>query len=126
MSNYHIISGNCVMCGTYRQSLQKDHIIPKCKGGTNDPSNIKLLCANCHEDKTKIDVKGIVDNSNPSQETRDKLSANAKRQWSTEEARIKVSASQKKRWSLITQSERTQRADKGHVTRRKNDRIRHQ
>ena len=52
------ISGNCVKCGTWRYSLHRDHVIPKFKGGADDPSNIQLLCANCHEDKTREDLTG--------------------------------------------------------------------
>jgi HNH endonuclease len=32
--------------------------VPKFKGGTDDPSNIQLICANCHEDKTVQDLTG--------------------------------------------------------------------
>jgi hypothetical protein len=52
-------SGNCAKCSTWRQSLHRDHIIPKFLGGSDDPSNIQLLCANCHEDKTRDDLTGI-------------------------------------------------------------------
>ncbi len=52
MSFRKIRNGNCSKCGTWRQSLHRDHIVPKWKGGSNDPSNRQLLCANCHEDKT--------------------------------------------------------------------------
>lgn len=50
--------GNCAACGIERQSLHRDHIVPKYKGGIDDESNIQYLCANCHEDKTKIDLTG--------------------------------------------------------------------
>lgn len=50
-------SGNCVKCGVWRQALHRDHVIPKWKGGSNDPSNRQLLCANCHEDKTLAERK---------------------------------------------------------------------
>jgi hypothetical protein len=52
------ISGNCVICGTWRYSLHRDHIVPKFKGGSNELENIQLLCANCHEDKTREDLTG--------------------------------------------------------------------
>lgn len=51
-------SGNCILCNVFRKSLHRDHIIPKFKGGTNDESNIQYICANCHEDKTREDLKG--------------------------------------------------------------------
>jgi hypothetical protein len=52
------LTGNCTMCGIWRKSLHRDHIVPKFKGGTEDASNIQLLCANCHEDKTVNDFLG--------------------------------------------------------------------
>lgn len=45
-------SGNCPKCGIFREHLQRDHIIPRHKGGSNALENIQLICANCHEDKT--------------------------------------------------------------------------
>lgn len=51
-------SGNCVKCGIWRRSLHRDHIVPKYKGGLDDASNIQMLCANCHEDKTAEDLRG--------------------------------------------------------------------
>jgi hypothetical protein len=45
-------SGECVKCGTWRQSLHTDHIVPKWQGGADTPDNYQYLCANCHEDKT--------------------------------------------------------------------------
>ena len=67
MSELHVVmggkhrhnSGNCERCGVWRRSLHRDHIVPKCKGGVDDPSNIQNLCANCHEDKTVIDLTGM-------------------------------------------------------------------
>jgi hypothetical protein len=50
--------GNCSLCGVWRNTLHRDHIIPRCKGGTEDPSNFQYICANCHEDKTRSDLKG--------------------------------------------------------------------
>jgi hypothetical protein len=51
------VSGPCVKCGTWRERLQTDHIIPRRKGGGDDPSNIQYLCANCHEDKTRAELR---------------------------------------------------------------------
>ena len=53
------IEGKCAKCGIYRWSLDRDHIIPKSKGGSDDLSNIQLLCQNCHSDKTCEDRKGV-------------------------------------------------------------------
>src|SRR5258708_39402447 len=49
------MKGNCARCSTYRWALDKDHIIPKGRGGTDDPSNIQYLCQNCHFDKTHLE-----------------------------------------------------------------------
>jgi len=43
----------CQHCGVQedpkRTTLQVHHIIPRSKGGTNDPSNTTLLCNACHK-----------------------------------------------------------------------------
>jgi len=51
-------TGHCSKCGTWRFSLHRDHIIPRWKGGSDDEFNIQYICANCHEDKTRDDLKG--------------------------------------------------------------------
>lgn len=38
--------------------MHRDHIFPKWKGGSDEPWNKQLLCANCHEDKTREDLRG--------------------------------------------------------------------
>ena len=48
-------SGNCIKCGIWREFLQQDHIIPLAQGGNDTRDNIQLLCANCHEDKTRAE-----------------------------------------------------------------------
>ena len=48
--------GPCGKCGVERRFLHRDHIMPRFRGGTDDPSNIQYLCANCHEDKTAEDM----------------------------------------------------------------------
>ena len=50
-------SGNCALCGTFRNVLDRDHKVPKAMGGSNEPSNIQLICQNCHQDKTREDLK---------------------------------------------------------------------
>lgn len=47
----------CPKCGAMRPRLQRDHIVPRWKGGADDPGNIQYLCANCHEDKTIEDLR---------------------------------------------------------------------
>jgi len=80
------ISGNCVKCGTYRVSLHRDHIVPKSLGGSDEPDNIQLLCANCHQDKTTIDV-GIIQNTPAFSAAR---SARKKAEWAKPEFRQKM------------------------------------
>jgi len=37
----------CYICGE-KNFIQRHHIIPRAKGGSDDPSNIIRLCPNCH------------------------------------------------------------------------------
>jgi hypothetical protein len=41
-------SKECSRCGSTK-NIEKHHIKFKSKGGTNDPSNIDYLCAECHD-----------------------------------------------------------------------------
>lgn len=43
--------GRCALCGGQGQDV--DHIIPVARGGTSDPSNLRLLCARCHVGVTR-------------------------------------------------------------------------
>ena len=54
----HKRSGPCLKCGVWRHSLHRDHVVPKWKGGSDDPSNFQYICANCHEDKTREEFTG--------------------------------------------------------------------
>ena len=47
----------CQLCGaTNRHALlEVDHIVPRSKGGTNDPSNLQVLCARCNRAKSNRD-----------------------------------------------------------------------
>ena len=73
-------SGFCQECGRWRDTLHRDHIVPRWKGGPDTPDNIQFVCANCHEDKTREDLVGLPPNRGMlgrkhSDETRAKLSA---------------------------------------------------
>ncbi len=52
MSRRKSVSGSCKACGVWRETLHRDHIIPKWAGGLNTEDNYQFLCANWHEDKT--------------------------------------------------------------------------
>lgn len=45
----------CKICGR-AASVQVDHIIPICKGGTDERSNLQGVCEECHEEKTRKDL----------------------------------------------------------------------
>lgn len=70
-------SGNCGLCKIYRISLHGDHIVPRWKGGSEEAENIQWICSNCHEDKTREDLKGIPGSNKGrvfSDESRDRMS----------------------------------------------------
>jgi 5-methylcytosine-specific restriction protein A len=37
---------------------QVDHIVPKTRGGTDDPSNLQTICPTCHKAKTARESNG--------------------------------------------------------------------
>lgn len=49
----------CVGCGNlWRSHLdQIDHLIPRAQGGSNDDSNLRPMCDECHKAKTKEDAQ---------------------------------------------------------------------
>lgn len=53
------LSGFCTICGVWWNSLHRDHVTPKFKGGMDNTDNIQLLCPNCHQEKTSADFTGI-------------------------------------------------------------------
>lgn len=45
----------CSQCGfraAHVGQLDVDHVVPKWRGGTNDPDNLQVICANCHRLKS--------------------------------------------------------------------------
>ena len=47
----------CQLCGVGRNKavLEVDHIVPRSKGGSNDPDNLQVLCARCNRGKSNRD-----------------------------------------------------------------------
>ena len=43
---------DCLANGRYTEATQVDHVLSKRQGGTDDPSNLRSLCAPCHSRKT--------------------------------------------------------------------------
>lgn len=48
---------SCKKLGRIKSANQVDHVIPKDKGGTDEPSNLQSLCKPCHDAKG-LDDKG--------------------------------------------------------------------
>jgi ATP adenylyltransferase len=47
----------CQLCGATRdhERLEVDHIVPRSRGGSNDPDNLQVLCAPCNRAKGNRD-----------------------------------------------------------------------
>ena len=45
----------CQICGR-KASVEVDHILPICKGGTDIRTNLQGACEECHEEKTRKDL----------------------------------------------------------------------
>ncbi len=45
----------CWRAGRYTRGRAVDHIIPRNEGGTDDPSNLEVICARCHAIKTQAE-----------------------------------------------------------------------
>lgn len=43
---------DCSANGIVREATVPDHIVPLGRGGSDDDSNIRCLCANCHRART--------------------------------------------------------------------------
>ena len=46
--------GRCVYCGAAATSL--DHVIPRCRGGAHDWSNVVSACGRCNHEKADRDI----------------------------------------------------------------------
>lgn len=52
-------SGRCVLCGADERKIQKDHIIPIYKGGSDAITNLQPLCAQCNASKGPDDFNWV-------------------------------------------------------------------
>lgn len=43
---------DCAAWGFVREATVPDHIVPLTQGGSDEDSNIRCLCADCHQDRT--------------------------------------------------------------------------
>ena len=43
----------CERAGKTTPAREVDHIVPKAKGGTDDPDNLEAICIPCHRAKTE-------------------------------------------------------------------------
>jgi 5-methylcytosine-specific restriction endonuclease McrA len=69
----------CRMCKRVVTVGEVDHIIPVENGGSNDDSNLQLLCSDCHRDKTASD-RGYVKKTGS---TADGMPTSAGHHWNT-------------------------------------------
>ena len=58
----------CVVChaaGRVTLGVEVDHVVPLSRGGSDDETNLQVLCRGCHADKTKAEaqVGGVVTNN---------------------------------------------------------------
>ena len=52
----HPLCQHCKQAGKVTMATEVDHVMPLCKGGTDDPQNLSSLCAECHRTKTNQDL----------------------------------------------------------------------
>lgn len=55
----HTVSFVCPYCLKSFPLTQatRDHVVPKSRGGSNDPSNIALSCAECNQEKGALTLE---------------------------------------------------------------------
>ena len=46
------ICRDCAYAGIVREATVPDHIVPLARGGSDEDSNIRCLCAECHAKRT--------------------------------------------------------------------------
>lgn len=45
--------GRCALCKKFDDDWQMDHVVPLREGGSDDVSNLRVLCLRCHKAQTK-------------------------------------------------------------------------
>ena len=64
----------CVYCKSdIRSRYHVDHITPLCRGGSNGPENIQLLCPPCNLAKGRSDHEGFLKRLEKKQEAQNRL-----------------------------------------------------
>ena len=48
----HYLCQVCMSEDRLTPATEVDHIIPKARGGTDNPDNLQAICAECHKTKT--------------------------------------------------------------------------
>lgn len=92
--------GLCNRCGAGPRGLHTHHKCPRSQGGTDDPTNIEKLCANCHEDEHGGPMGGSLGNAAAhTPEAKAKRSATLKRLWQDPTYRRQHSEGRKRAWA---------------------------
>lgn len=63
----------CVYCGRSSDILNRDHIVPRSKGGTNRAGNLVLSCRECNERKGNMSLQEFVKDSNKLKQIQSKI-----------------------------------------------------
>lgn len=50
-------TSHCWCCGYPQLRLERAHITPRCMGGSDEPSNLHLLCSRCHVETEGLNEK---------------------------------------------------------------------
>jgi hypothetical protein len=106
------VAGNCALCGVYRATLHRDHIVPKFLGGSDEATNIQRICANCHEDKSLRERVGW---ATTTPESRRKMSDSARRHRSMPGVKDRIRQQTTARWQDDDFRQSIRRAKSAHA-----------
>ena len=51
---------HCVLNGMTTPASEVDHIVPRSRGGSNEPENLQVLCRTCNRGKSNRDDESFV------------------------------------------------------------------